>query len=106
MLKPILSFTHLKAILTQNIQTTFSIQITFVLEVTKHKSLYIQLTFNQNQFYKINSTKINFFHDTTKHTISNLELRPVHNIVLVATSTKLLVPTPNKKMLTRNYLVG
>jgi len=49
---PFWSFTHLKAILTQNIQTTFFIQITFVLKVTKHKSLYIQLSFNQNQFYQ------------------------------------------------------
>jgi len=66
---PFWSFTHLKTILTQNIQTTFFIQITFVLKVTKHKSLYIQLTFNQNQFYKINSIKINFFHRTTKHSL-------------------------------------
>jgi hypothetical protein len=40
----------------------------FCFEVSKPKSLYIQLTFNQNQFYKINSIKINFRHRTTKHT--------------------------------------
>jgi hypothetical protein len=69
MRNPFWSFTQRKAILTQNIQTTFFIQITYIIKVSKHKSIFIQLTFNQNQFYRINSTKINFFHRTTKHTL-------------------------------------
>jgi len=53
---PFWSFTRRKAILTQNIQTISFTQISYI----KHKSLFIQLTFNQNQFYKINSPKLNF----------------------------------------------
>jgi len=41
-----------------------------MVKVSKHKSLFTQLTFNQNQFYKINSDKINFVHRITKHTLS------------------------------------
>jgi len=47
------------------IQTIFFIQITFDVRISKHKSLYINITFNQNQFHKINSP-----HYTTKHTLT------------------------------------
>jgi len=59
---PFWSFPHLKAILTQNIQTTLFIQITSIVKVSKHKPFYIQPTFSYTQFYKINLIKINFFH--------------------------------------------
>ena len=36
----------------------------------KHKSLYFQLIFRYNQFYKINSFKIKYCHLKTKHTIN------------------------------------
>jgi len=66
---PFWSFTQRKAILTQNIQTISFTQITSIIKVCKHKSLFIQLTFNQNQFCKINSPKLNFRHRITKHTL-------------------------------------
>jgi len=42
----------------------------FYINVSKHKSLYLQLTFSQNQFYIINSLQINFCQHRTKHTLS------------------------------------
>jgi len=38
------------------------------MNVFKQKSLLIKITFNQNQFYKINSIEIKFPKHTNKHT--------------------------------------
>jgi len=68
MLKPILVISTLKI----NFDTKYSNIILhtnhFCFDASKHKSLYVKLNFNQNQFYKINSTKINSRYRTTKHT--------------------------------------
>jgi len=40
----------------------------FYTNVSKHKSLHLQLAFRHNQFYRINSLKINFSNHRTKHT--------------------------------------
>ena len=40
----------------------------FYKKLFKHKSLLLHITFNQNQFYIINSIKIDSSHRTTRHT--------------------------------------
>jgi hypothetical protein len=62
MLKPILVIYTLKNNVDTKYPNNIFMQINFVINVSKHKSLYIQLTFIQNQFSKINSIKINSNH--------------------------------------------
>ena len=47
---PVLVILHSKSILIQAIQATWIYKNHFFLNVSKHKSINIQLTFNQNQF--------------------------------------------------------
>lgn len=48
--------------------TEISCSTYFCKNLSKHKSLYLQLTFSHNKFYIINSLKINFLLRWTKHT--------------------------------------
>jgi len=45
-----LTITHSKTILIQTIQTSLTHKNHFYVDVSKHKSIHIQLTFNQTQF--------------------------------------------------------
>jgi len=44
------------------------------MNVSKHKSLYFQITFSHNQFYRINLVTINSYHRIAKHIISTQKL--------------------------------
>jgi hypothetical protein len=47
-LKPNMVIMHLKVILVQIVQTTSNIKNYFCINISKHKSIHFQLTFNQN----------------------------------------------------------